>query len=305
MIYLVYMKKTLTSKDVSWHLLSAPSAEELAEFARETQLLPTDAEFIAQERQRPEVAERPKYILALIQVPVFQKVERITRGVSVYVVVREGAVWTLHFEDLPPLEELYVELEKNQEQQEEYFGGSALGIAAYLLRRLMDDAFEKLERLAKHIDIAGDAVFHGNERKMVEEVALLTRDVTDFRRVIRPQRKLFDVPITHALSSDDVRYQWWRLHQHISKQWDILEGLDESVRQLGKTNYALLQHKENQLLRLLALYSTLGIPALLLVNPLFSPGESFTGMLIFWVVFLGLLGALLTILWRFHGKRIL
>lgn len=299
------MKKTLTSKEISWHVLAEPSVEELAEFVREANLLPIDAEFIAQERQRPEATERPDYVLILIQVPVFQKIERITRGVNVYLAVRENNIWTLAFEPLPALERLFAELEQEREQQEEYFGGTALALAAYILRRLTSGAFAKLERLSKHIEIAEDAVFHGNERKMVEEVALLTRDVTDFRRVIRPQRKLFDVPLTHALADDNVRYQWWRLHQYVSKLWDILEGLDESVKQLGKTNFALLQHKENQLLRLLTLYSTVGIPALLLVSPLFTPGATRIGTIVFWVTFLGLTGALATILWQFKRKRIL
>ncbi len=291
-------------------MLSQPSVEELAEFAREAGLLPIDAEFIAQERQRPEVAERPDYILILIQVPMFQKVERITRGVNVYLVVREGQVWTIHFEALPALERLWEELSKEREQQEEYFGETALALAVYLLRRLVAGAFRKLERLSKHIEIAEDAVFHGNERKMVEEIAFLTRDVTDFRRVIRPQRKLFDVPLTHVLANDSVRHQWWRLHQYTAKLWDILEGLDESVKQLGKTNYALLQHKENQLLRLLTLYSTLTIPVLVLAQaqPLLLPAEGSSRdvvKMLFWVLFFGLIVTLGTILWRFRGKRIL
>lgn len=302
------MKTTLTSKGVSWHIVSDPSAEELAEFAREAQLLPMDAEFIAQERQRPEVAERADYIMILVQIPVFQKVERITRGVNVYLLVREGQVWTITFEPFKALEQLHRELEEEREQQEEYFGGTSLTLAVYLLRRLIGGSFRKLERLAKHVDIAEDAVFHGNERKMVEEIALLTRDVTDFRRVIRPQRKLFDTPITHPLADNDVRYQWWRLNQYLAKVWDMLEGLDESVKQLGKTNTALLQHKENQLLRLLALYSTIGIPALLVVGPYFVPagqGVTFQGKIVFWIVFVGLVGALGIILWRFRGKRVL
>lgn len=298
------MKRTLTAKEITWQVCSEPDAQELADFVRETQILPVDAEFIAQERQRPEVAERADYILILIQVPVFSKIERVTRGVNVYMVVRETAVWTLVFEPLPALESLLGELESDREQQEEYFGSSSLALTAYILRRLTAGAFTKLERLAKHIEIAEDAVFHGNERKMVEEVALLTRDVTDFRRVLRPQRKLFDAPLTHALADDNVRYQWWRLHQYLAKLWDILEGLDESVKQLGKTNYALLQHKENQLLRLLTFYSTVGIPALLLVGPLFTPSASRLAMIVFGVVFAGLIGLLGIILWRFRGKRI-
>lgn len=299
------MKKTLTSKDVSCTVVSLPSAEELAEVVRESGLSPVDAEFMAQERQRPEVAARSQYILLLVQIPVFQKQERLTHGVGVYMVIREKEVWLLHFEPLDILQDLTGELESNSEKQEEYFQGGSLGLALYFVRRLYGSAFRKIERLSKHIEIAEDAVFHGNERKMVEEIAFLTRDVMDFRRVIRPQRRLFAEPLEHSLATPEIQEQWRRLSAQIAKIWDMLESLAEAVKQLGKTNFALLQHKENQLLRVLTLYSSLGIPALLLVGPLFSPTASAAGMAVFWIVLAGLLTTLFIALWRFRGKRIL
>jgi len=54
------------------------------------------------------------------------------------------------------------------------------------------------------------------------------------------------------------------------KLWDILEGLLESTTQLGKTNRDLLQHKENELLRLLTYYSIISIPLLLLMEPFYA-----------------------------------
>ncbi len=301
------MRRVLTSKELTWHVLAEPSPEELAEFVRESNLSPLDAEFIAQERQRPEVVARAGYVLILIQVPVFQRVERVTRGVNLYLVVREGIVSTLHFEPLVVLDSLYEELEKQAEQREEYFGATALPLALYLIRRLLSTAFDKLEKLNKHIEIAEDAVFHGNERKMVEEVALLTRDVMDFRRVIRPQRRLFYEAPTHALVQEDSREAWRRQAAQMAKLWDILESLAEAVKQLGKTNYALLQHKENQLLRVLTLYSILTIPIMILVDPFFSPRAvhaSRVDVIVFWVLFIAAVGMLVATLWRFRGKRI-
>jgi Mg2+ and Co2+ transporter CorA len=62
---------------------------------------------------------------------------------------------------------------------------------------------------------------------------------------------------------------WGRINGQTKKLWDVLEGLFESTTQLGKTNRDLLQHKENELLRMLTLYSIISIPLLLLMEPLY------------------------------------
>lgn len=295
------MKKVLTSKNLTWQVYSEPSPEELAEVVREAGLSPADAEFMAQERQRPEVVAREGYLFLLIQVPVFHKKERLTRGVSVYFIIHEHVLSTVAFEKLAALERLYEELEKNSEQQEEYFGGSSVGFALYIIRRLLSGAFTKVERLAKHIDIAEDAVFHGNERKMVEEVALLTRDVVDFRRVVRPQRRLFNEVPSHPLVTHDLKVQWHRMSSQLGKLWDVLESLAESVKQLGKTNDALLQHKENQLLRLLSIYSIVTIPIFVLASPFNTESRHYE--ILFWTVFAVLLVSLVSILfWSRHRR---
>lgn len=295
------MKRQLTSKDLTWQIYSEPSPEELAEVVREAGLTATDAEFMAQERQRPEVAVRKEYVFLLIQVPVFEKKERLTRGVSVYCIIHEHAVFTVAFEKLAPLERLVEELGKNLEQQEEYFADGAVSLTMYIIRRLLSSALTKVERLSKHIDIAEDAVFHGNERKMVEEIALLTRDVVDFRRVIRPQRRLFyEVPI-HSFITPETQEQWRRMSSQINKLWDILESLAESAKQLGHTNDALLQHKENQLLRLLSIYSIVTIPVFILASPFNTENKGYETL--FWIVFMFLLISLAGILlWSKHRK---
>lgn len=301
------MKATITSKEVAWHVLSEPSGEELATFAREVELAPLDAEFIAQERPRPEVAAREDYLLFLIQVPVFQREERVTRGVNVYFVVTERELWTVHFEPLPALDKLRSEFERDNDLQAEYFS-STIGLAVYAMRRLFGTAFRKLEKLGRHIEIAEDAVFHGNERKMVTEIALLTRDVTDFRRIIRSQRRLFHECPEHALVASEAREMWRRLGRIVDKLWDMLENLSESVKQLGKTNFALLQHKENELLRLLTLYSILAIPILVVAQSLAAPWHAdatTTDAVVFWLSFGLLVVALGIVIWRIKHKRLL
>lgn len=302
------MKQSLSSNTVTWHFLSDPETDELAEFVRDAHVLPIDAEFLVQDQRRPEIAIRDEYVLILMHVPVFDKQARVTSSAPLYILVSQNSLWTLTYEPIPVLEKLIQEYEESADKREEYFGERSMDLAIHLIDRMYASAFRKLERLGKHISIAEDAVFHGNERKMVEEVALLSRDVMDFRKVIRPQRFLFDHPPSHPLIEVDVRGAWQRLNNLTERLWDMLDGLSESVRQLTNTNDALLQHKENQLLRFLTGYSILAIPVLILVDPYFTPGSPDANRadhIAFWIVFIGLLMGLLFMFFVLRRRRTL
>lgn len=252
-----------------WTLLSEPTPEELAEFVRDAHLETADAQFVVQNHHRPEVAVRQDYLIILIHVPTFNKQTRVTRGVPLYFIIRDNRLWTVHHDPIAVLEGLWSDFSTNQDKRTEYFRDGAAGIALHIVSELYGSAFNKLERLAKHIDIAEEAVFQGNERKMVEEISLLVRDVMDFRKIIRLQTNLFATSPAHPLISATIAPVWGRIHGQARKLWDVLEGLYESTGQLGKTNRDLLQHKENELLRMLTYYSIVSIPLLLLMEPLY------------------------------------
>jgi Mg2+ and Co2+ transporter CorA len=216
-------------------------------------------------------------------------------------------MWTLHYQPIVSMKRLWQEYEESEAKRDEYFGSDSLGLALHVVNTVVAGAFRKLERLAKHIDIAEDAIFHGHERQMVEEVSLLMRDVMDFRKITRSQIDLFKSPADHALFTPETNAQWRRLNGQMQKTWDILEGLLESTKELEKTNSRLLQHKENELLRMLTYYSIFSIPALYIfqaVNP-FSGNQPKAIMALYW----GLLGVLVIVLaiifTRFKRKRVL
>lgn len=299
------MKHTLTSKEISWTNVQSPQPEELAEFVRESGMTTTDAEFIAQKYHRPTVSTGPDYMLLLIQIPVFDRKLRLTKGVSLFFIVKEKQLFSLHYEPIISLDKIRQEFETSKERLEEYFRDDPLSLCLDLITSLYDSSFKKLERLNKHIDIAEDAVFQGNEKKMVEEISLLSRDVMDFRKIIRPQKSLFMSSPRNKLMTGEIAIKWHRVHGHLLKMWEVLESMFESVKELSNTNFTLLQHKENELLRLLTVYSIIVIPMLILVDPYFAPkapNATIIDTMVFWAVLATLVVTLTVILLKFRQK---
>ncbi len=308
MIHSWYMKYRLSAKNVAWLHVAEPEPQELIDFVRDAQLIPVDTELIVRDYRRPEVAVRSDYLVVVIIVPVFNKKLRVTTGVAVYFIIREGSVFSLHIEPLPAFDRIRRDLERQPEQEEEYFEDNSSSFTLYVIDRLYASAFRKLERLSKHVDIAEDAIFQGNERKMVEEISILTRDVMDFRKIVRPQKEIFRTEPTHALVTPATHAQWKRVHGQLQRLWELLESLFESVQELSRTNYILIQYKEGELVHLLTFYSIIAIPVLLLVDPYYSPraaDASIVDRVVFWSVFGSLVLVLLFIVARAKRKRIL
>lgn len=300
------MKHTLSSKGLSWTNVQSPTTEELAEFIREAGLTADDAQYVAQKYHRPGVSVRPNYFLLLIQVPVFDRVLRLTKGVALFFIIKDKTVYSLHYEPIVVLDKIRHDWETNPDKMQEYVSDQSMALVLDLVAALNDSAFNKLERLSKHIDIAEDAVFQGNERKMVEEISYLARDVMDFRKVIRPQTSLFAQIPRQVMVTAEAEIRWQRIHGQLLRMWEMLESLFESTRELSNTNFTLLQHKQNELLRLFTVYSIVAIPVLILTDPYFSPtavNATRTDKIAFFVVLAALIIALIGIIWRFRKKN--
>lgn len=296
-----------TLSSLVWRHYTAPTSEELAELMREAQVNATDALALSQTGHRPEVVARSQYIAVFCNAPVFQKKLRVTSGASFYAVASEMKLWTIQFEPIASFARIQEEVEKTPAKLLEQTNGTALGLLLYFLQAMNEGTFRKLERLAKHVDIAEYAVFQGNERKMVEEISLLTRDVMDFRKTIRPQRDLFAEPPQHPLVTADNAQRWQVVHRHIGKVWEALENVYERVEHLANTNSTMLQHKENEILRLLTLFSIILVPAWMFITPFTPYARATSGptALIYWTVLVLLVIVLLILLLRFHRKRVL
>ena len=292
---------------LTWTNFSEPKPEELAELVRATDVSVLDAEFIAQGNHRPEITVRGNYLIILVRVPVFNKHTRVTSAAPLYFIIRDNQLWTVHDIPIVVLEKLIQSYQETPDFMEEYFSDGSLSLALHIINHLYSTAFRKLERLSKHITIAEDAVFHGNERKMVEEISILIRDVIDFRKIIRPQTSLFKKPPSHKFVTTELNSQWRRLHGQTYKLWDFLESLLENTTQLNDTNVNLLQHKENELLRLLTYYSIIAIPISILATSFSPRGPDSLPLdkIIFWGMLGTLVLVLLLILFQFKKRRVL
>jgi len=301
------MYASTSPKGIHWTELSQPTSRELASIIRELKLTEADARLCLEKETRPGWYLNNRYLILSMTVPIFFKKMRVTAGGSILFVVMENQLVTIHHEEIPLLKHLYESISKNPDKFLDQQNTQPIDLFIKLIELLNQGTYRKIERVAKYINIVEAAVFQGNERKMVEEISFLTRDVMDIRKIVRPHRNLFTSLPSHTLFRAELYDNWLSLKHGMSDIDGALDMLYESIQQLSQTNTTLLQHKVNELLRLLALYSSIAIPALILISPFNprSPTATLTDVVVYWGILSILILLLLFIFFRFRGKRVL
>lgn len=289
-----------------WKHLSSPSNEDLVQVTRDAKLSKLDSELIVHGNQGPQFIVRGDYKIILIHVPIREHHVKSIENRTIRFIVQKDALITITHAPIPALDTIFTDYTDAPDIYNES-GTSPLSLAFTIIDRLNTGTLKKIHHLLKRVEIAEDAIFHGNERKMVEEIAVLSRDVLDFHRVALPQKGLFQS--IHRQYAFTIQEQEVLSHVHNQAEqiWHTLQALHSSMQELRNTNDSLLQHQENELLRSIFSYSILAIPFLAIIN-VFNPhrvGATIIDSIFFWGIIAFLFIVLLFIFGRAKKKRVL
>jgi magnesium transporter len=268
-----------------------------------------DLEDVLSRNQRPKIDEYPDYLFIVLHFPVYDaKAGRLNSG-ELDMFVGPDFVITIPNEPLQPVEYLFERCRQEEELREKLFSRGS----GYLLYRIVDDSFDycfpMLRKIGNKLDVIEDDIFlEGLSQEVVRDISEAKQEIINFRKVIRPQR-----PVLRDLENVKQRFLAPELDLEIyfddivdahERIWDMLENYKEVIEALEDTNESVLNHRVNEILRVLTAISVIVLP-LTLVASIWGmnvgvPGEGDTED--FYVV-LGLMLAILVGMLAYFRKR--
>jgi len=135
----------------------------------------------------------------------------------------------------------------------------------YMVKRIYAGMFQDLENIRDALLVAETNVFNNNERKMVEVLSNLSRELIDFRQTARIHKDIWDEMIRvselkeawlgeeFASYMRDVRDEFTRIHEMIANSRELLADLRE-------TNDSLLNSMQNNIIKVLTVVSFVFYP---------------------------------------------
>src|SRR4029077_8378047 len=161
-----------------------------------------------------------------------------------------------------------------------------------LLYEILDDLFDYcfpiLDKIGHKLDALEDDVFEGRSEEVVRDISNVKQEIISYRKIIKPERATLRaverglerfLPEELDLYFDDIVDAAERI-------WDILDNYKEVVEALEDTNESVISHRQNDVLRILTVFSVVLLP-LTLITGFFGMNVHFPGfekVWAFWVI---------------------
>jgi magnesium transporter len=299
----------LSAAGLTWIHLDQPTPLQASELAERFGWHPLDVEDVLSRRQRPKVDEYPEegYLFGVLHFPVYDKiVQRLNAG-ELDVFLGENYLVTLPSVELLPVTRLFRRCEDDEAFREQLFSKGSGRLLYELLDDLFDYCFPILDKIGYKLDSLEDDVFEGRSEEVVRDISNVKQEIISYRKIIKPERATLRVleRRVERFLPEELELYFDDIVDAAERIWDILDNYKEVVEALEDTNESVISHRQNDVLRILTVFSVVLLP-LTLITGFFGMNVDFPGFgtaWAFWTIFGLMAAALVTLVAFFRLKR--
>jgi magnesium transporter len=298
----------LNASGLTWIHLDAPDAD-TAEMLRERfGWHPLDVEDVLSKRQRPKVDDYSEddYLFTVLHFPVYDKSRKRLNAGELDVFLGSDYVVTLPTVELAPVTRLFRRCQDDELLRERLFSKGSGRLLYEILDDLYDYCFPILDKIGTKLDAIEDDIDEGAE-EIVRDISKAKQEIISYRKIVKPQR-----PILRLLERRVERFLPENLELYFDdlvdaseRIWDLLDNYKEVVEALEATNESAIAHRQNDVLRLLTVFSVILLP-LTLISGIFGMNVHFPGFgssEAFWAIVALMVATIIGLVSFFRLKR--
>jgi magnesium transporter len=297
----------LSGPGLTWVHLETIDADVVAGLADRFGWHELDLEDVLSKRQRPKIDEYPEYLFIVLHFPAYDKAIQRLNAAELDLFLGPDFLVTLPNAELLPVSRLFTRCRDDEDLRDDLFGKGAGYLLYHVLDDLFDYCFPILDKIGHKLDRIEDEMFEGRSEEIVRDISNVKQEIISYRKIIKPERATL-----RLLDRYTARYLPEGLEEYFDdivdaaeRIWDLLDNYKEVVEALEDTNESVIGHRQNDVLRVLAVFSVLLLP-LTLIASIFGmnvafPGEGTSGA--FWVVLAVMLATVLALAAFFRYKR--
>lgn len=262
------MIKEVRTDALRWLDIEHPTKEDIGKLKAEFDFHQLTLEDVLHPLRRPRVDEFGSYLFIVLQFPVYLKKKTVSWA-ELDIYVGENYLVTIHNGNLELLGDLFDKYLDDLNIRNEIFS-KGIGLLLYtILIKLLERGFPILDQLDERISVIEDEIFEREAgARLVIELSLLRRDISNYRRIIGPQRSVLGQlgPKYHKAGLPPLEAYFGDLVDNIEKIWDSLEYQRDITESLYESNFTLLSTQTNDALRILTVMSVIFLPLTLIAS---------------------------------------
>jgi magnesium transporter len=292
---------------LTWVHLDRPDTAAISALAERFGWHELDVEDVLSKRQRPKIDEYPDYLFVVLHFPFYDKSVQRLNAAELDVFLGPDYVVTLPAVPLLPVTRLFTRCREDERLRTELFANGSGRLLYEILDDLLDYCFPILDKIGHKLDSIEDEMFEGASQEVVRDLSNVKQEIISYRKIIKPERATLRsleryverfLPESLELYFDDIVDATERI-------WDLLDNYKEVVEALEDTNESVISHRQNDVLRLLTIFSVTMLP-LTVITGIFGMNVDFPGYgthAAFWVIVAAMVGVLSGMLAFFRLNR--
>jgi magnesium transporter len=270
----------LSAKGLTWIHLDAPTLEEAELLQRRFGWHPLDLEDVLSRRQRPKIDEYADdgYLFVVLHFPVYDKRVQRLNAAELDAFIGQDYLVTLPNVELLPVTRLFHRCHEDLELRAQLFGKGSGYLLYHVLDDLFDYCFPILDKIGHKLDSLEDDIFEGRSDEVVRDISNVKQEIISYRKIIKPERptlRLLERYVERFLPQELELY-FDDIVDASERIWDILDNYKEVVEALEDTNESAINHRQNDILRVLTVVSVILLP-MTLITGIFGMNVHFPG----------------------------
>lgn len=252
----------ITKGKADWIDFLNPSEEDLAWLKTRFNFQDLILEELRRPSARTKVEAYDNHLFLVYYFPSYDPKEKTSRRAEIDFIITRHQVITAHYDKLEPFLDINTDGVEN-----------SLDLAHRIFSNLLSFEERQLYHIREELEEIGNRLFKGGERKTLEKISRLKRDISEYRIIVRHQEPLFDSLYLHGT-------EFWGPNSKIllnsligenQKVISQIEGYREALSDFEDTNNQIMELKMNSLIKTFTVLSFLTFPFALLTAVLSMP----------------------------------
>ncbi len=258
----------VSSRHVAWIDIESPDEQKIADLVQRYGIHPLAAQELLVTTYRPKLEDFDDHLYLVLHFPLFDRKTHATRSREVDFVIFPYTLITVHYEDVPQLDQFQEFLGGHEAIRERTFGRSSGKLLYHIIGQLFTVSKKELEEIEDKIEIVQERVFSGKEKEVLADIAFLRRDLLSFQRALKPQQAVLASLAEYGkrfFGDESVPY-FHDINGEYQQVWNVVQDLRETLDVIYETNISLLSANTNEAMKVLTAVSFIFLPLQVILN---------------------------------------
>jgi len=262
------MRTIQTYNNLVWVDLESPTKDEVRDIVENFSIHGSVAEELILPSIRDRVDLYPNCIYVILHFPAEGHTNSLGTNQEIDFIIGKDFLITAHYDTIDAIHKFSKVFEANGITHGADIGDHAGYIFYLLIQKLYGSIEHELDKFESDLNEIEEQMFAGKEKKMVENISRLGRIILDFKRTVSLHRSVLQSLETAGIKffGNSFVHFFKKIEAEQFKIYSLIEGQQESLKEIRETNNSMLSSKENEVMKTLTIMAFVTFPLSLIAT---------------------------------------